>query len=86
MSWTHSHAQTLTLSEHAAEQRRLHRHLVAQLTASPGHTGDTSSSDSDTDEQPSESEPDANYYFLQVRPFSVLYCKFVDVKLILVMG
>jgi len=69
MSWTHSHAQTLTLTEHAAEQRRLHRHLVAQLRNNNNTNGVvTSSSDSDTDEQPSESEPDSNYYFLQPVP------------------
>ena len=66
MSWTHSHAQTFTLLEHAAEQRRLHRHLLAQIrsaTAAPA----SSSSDSDTDDQRSESELDLdNYYFLQV--------------------
>lgn len=66
MSWTHSHAQTFTLLEHAAEQRRLHRHLLAQIrsvTAAPA----SSSSDSDTDDQRSESELDLDtYYFLQV--------------------
>uniref|UniRef100_A0A1B6F830 Cysteine/serine-rich nuclear protein N-terminal domain-containing protein n=1 Tax=Cuerna arida TaxID=1464854 RepID=A0A1B6F830_9HEMI len=66
MSWTHSHAQTFTLMEHAAEQRRLHRHLVAQLRTASNVT--SSSSDSDTDEPPSESEPDSNYYFLQPVP------------------
>uniref|UniRef100_A0A1B6KXP7 Cysteine/serine-rich nuclear protein N-terminal domain-containing protein n=1 Tax=Graphocephala atropunctata TaxID=36148 RepID=A0A1B6KXP7_9HEMI len=66
MSWTHSHAQTFTLIEHAAEQRRLHRHLVAQLRTASNVT--SSSSDSDTDEPPSESEPDSNYYFLQPVP------------------
>lgn len=68
MSWTHSHAQTFTLLEHAAEQRRLHRHLLAQIrsvTAAPA----SSSSDSDTDDQRSESELDLdNYYFLQPVP------------------
>lgn len=65
MSWTHSHAQTFTLSEHAIEQRRLHRHFMAQLRSTSNNTA-SSSSDSETDEQLSESEPDANNYFLQV--------------------
>lgn len=66
MSWTHSHEQSFTLPEHAAEQRRLHRHLIAQLRSTSA-TPASSSSESDTDDQRSESEMDLdNYYFLQV--------------------
>lgn len=70
MSWTHSHAQTFTLMEHAAEQRRLHRHLLSQLrSANNTNNQASSSSDSDTDDQRSESDLDIdNYYFLQPVP------------------
>lgn len=68
MSWTHSHAQTFTLLEHAAEQRRLHRHLLARIRSAVTVPA-SSSSDSDTDDQRSESELDLdNYYFLQPVP------------------
>ncbi|XP_039279185.1 uncharacterized protein LOC111057239 isoform X2 [Nilaparvata lugens] len=69
MSWTHSHAQTFSLVEHAVEQRRVHRHLLSQLRSNTGSTANnalSSSSDSDTDDQRSESDLDMdNYYFLQ---------------------
>ncbi|XP_075212512.1 AXIN1 up-regulated 1 [Lycorma delicatula] len=70
MSWTHSHAQTFTLIEHAAEQRRLHRHLLSQLRSANNSSNQaSSSSDSDTDDQRSESDLDIdNYYFLQPVP------------------
>lgn len=70
MSWTHSHAQTLSLMEHATEQRRLHRHVLAKLQSSSGHVT-SSSSESETDEQPSESESDTNCYFLQVKEINI---------------
>uniref|UniRef100_A0A1B6DRP7 Cysteine/serine-rich nuclear protein N-terminal domain-containing protein n=1 Tax=Clastoptera arizonana TaxID=38151 RepID=A0A1B6DRP7_9HEMI len=68
MSWTHSHERSFTLSEHATEQRRLHRHLIAQLRSTSTLPA-SSSSESDTDDQRSESEMDLdNYYFLQPVP------------------
>ncbi|RZF32147.1 hypothetical protein LSTR_LSTR004010 [Laodelphax striatellus] len=72
MSWTHSHAQTFSLVEHAVEQRRVHRHLLSQLRNNTNSTTNntlSSSSDSDTDDQRSESDLDIdNYYFLQPVP------------------
>ncbi|CAH0382542.1 unnamed protein product [Bemisia tabaci] len=74
MSWTHSHAQRFSLGEHAAEQRRLHRHALSQLRSGQNINNTqcpmmSSSEDSESDDQPSESELDLeNYYFLQPVP------------------
>lgn len=74
MGSTHSHMQRFSLTEHAVEQRRLHRQILQQLR-SERHvsTGNGSSSDdSDSEEEPSdasESELDLDsYYFLQPVP------------------
>lgn len=75
MEWQHSHVQNFTLTEHALEQRRLHRQILQQLK-SERHSlqGDSlsSSEDSDTEEEASdisESELDLDsYYFLQPVP------------------
>ncbi|KAK2580968.1 hypothetical protein KPH14_006031 [Odynerus spinipes] len=76
MSATHTHAERFSLSEHAAEQRRLHRARLAQLrserAANCGTEPASSSEDpsDDTDEEPSDNdELDIdNYYFLQPVP------------------
>lgn len=79
MSWTHSHAQRFSLGEHAAEQRRLHRHALSQLRSGQNINNTqcpmmSSSEDSESDDQPSESELDLeNYYFLQVRFLKLLF-------------
>ncbi|XP_041970455.1 uncharacterized protein LOC121726883 [Aricia agestis] len=75
MEWEHSHTQKFTLTEHALEQRRLHRQILQQLK-SERHSGQgesmSSSEDSDTEEETSdisESELDLDsYYFLQPVP------------------
>lgn len=75
MEAQHTHARKFTMSEHALEQRRLHRQLLQQLRNERGsNNGNTASSsdDSDSEEEPSdvsESELDLdNYYFLQPVP------------------
>lgn len=76
MSATHTHAERFSLSEHAAEQRRLHRARLAQLrserAANCGTEPASSSEDpsDDTDEEPSDNdELDIDsYYFLQPVP------------------
>lgn len=75
MEWEHSHVQKFTLTEHALEQRRLHRQILQQLK-NERHTlkgvSLSSSEDSDTEEEASdisESELDLDsYYFLQPVP------------------
>ncbi|XP_017769744.1 PREDICTED: uncharacterized protein LOC108557651 [Nicrophorus vespilloides] len=70
----HSHTKKFSLTEHAVEQRRLHRQLLQQLRMERQVASNTvsSSDDSDSEEEPSdasESELDLeNYYFLQPVP------------------
>ncbi|XP_011059821.1 PREDICTED: uncharacterized protein LOC105149241 [Acromyrmex echinatior] len=78
MSATHTHAERFSLSEHAAEQRRIHRARLAQLRserncATNCVTETASSSEDpsdDTDEEPSDNEEldIDSYYFLQPVP------------------
>ncbi|XP_026757103.2 uncharacterized protein LOC113516826 [Galleria mellonella] len=75
MEWEHTHIQQFTLTEHALEQRRLHRQILQQLKNerhSIQGTSLSSSEDSDTEEETSdisESELDLDsYYFLQPIP------------------
>ncbi|XP_013201220.2 uncharacterized protein LOC106143636 [Amyelois transitella] len=75
MEWVHTHSQNFTLSEHALEQRRLHRQILQQLKSerhSIQGTSLSSSEDSDSEEEASdisESELDLDsYYFLQPIP------------------
>lgn len=75
MEWEHSHTQHFTLTEHALEQRRLHRQILQQLKSerhSLQGVALSSSEDSDTEEEASdisESELDLDsYYFLQPVP------------------
>ncbi|TGZ55543.1 uncharacterized protein Axud1 [Temnothorax longispinosus] len=78
MNATHTHAERFSLSEHAAEQRRIHRARLAQLRserncATNCVTETASSSEDpsdDTDEEPSDNEEldIDSYYFLQPVP------------------
>ncbi|XP_059049860.1 uncharacterized protein LOC131844891 [Achroia grisella] len=75
MEWEHTHIQQFTLTEHAIEQRRLHRQILQQLRNerhSIQGASLSSSEDSDTEEETSdisESELDLDsYYFLQPIP------------------
>lgn len=78
MSATHTHAERFSLSEHAVEQRRIHRARLAQLRserncATNCVTETASSSEDpsdDTDEEPSDNEEldIDSYYFLQPVP------------------
>lgn len=75
MEAQHTHARKFSMTEHALEQRRIHRQLLQQLRSERGaNNGNTASSsdDSDSEEEPSdvsESELDLdNYYFLQPVP------------------
>lgn len=73
MGSTHSHVQRFSLTEHAIEQRRLHRQILQQLRSERHMSRTTSSSDdSDSEEElsdASESELDLDsYYFLQPVP------------------
>ncbi|XP_050461067.1 uncharacterized protein LOC126856535 isoform X2 [Cataglyphis hispanica] len=78
MSATHTHAERFSLSEHAAEQRRIHRAHLAQLrserncaTSCVTETASSSEDPSDdTDEEPSDTEEldIDSYYFLQPVP------------------
>ncbi|XP_011298078.1 uncharacterized protein Axud1 [Fopius arisanus] len=76
MSATHTHAERFSLSEHAAEQRRLHRARLAQLRSERAancvvETASSSEDPSDdTDEEPSDGEEldIDSYYFLQPVP------------------
>lgn len=74
MGSQHSHMQRFSLTEHAVEQRRLHRQILQQLRSERhmSRTGASSSDDSDSEEElsdASESELDLDsYYFLQPVP------------------
>ncbi|XP_047357850.1 AT-rich interactive domain-containing protein 4B isoform X2 [Vespa velutina] len=76
MSATHTHAERFSLSEHAAEQRRLHRARLAQLRSERAANCATEAASSsedpsdDTDEEPSDNEEldIDSYYFLQPVP------------------
>ncbi|XP_014204229.1 uncharacterized protein LOC106636361 [Copidosoma floridanum] len=81
MTATHSHAERFSLTEHAVEQRRLHRARLAQLRQERAATlianstefGASSSEDpsDDTDEEPCDSSEELDidsYYFLQPVP------------------
>ncbi|XP_017761900.1 PREDICTED: uncharacterized protein LOC108552035 [Eufriesea mexicana] len=76
MSPTHTHAERFSLSEHAAEQRRIHRARLAQLrserAANCVSEAASSSEDpsDDTDEEQSDNEEldIDSYYFLQPVP------------------
>lgn len=74
MEWQHSHIHKFSLTEHATEQRRLHRQLLQQLRHERHLQGVALSSSDDTDTEEdasdlSESEFDLdNYYFLQPVP------------------
>ncbi|KAK0079105.1 hypothetical protein PV325_001713 [Microctonus aethiopoides] len=76
MSATHTHAERFSLSEHAAEQRRMHRARLAQLRServadSIAEAASSSEDPSDdTDEEPSDIEDldIDSYYFLQPVP------------------
>ncbi|XP_053603760.1 cysteine/serine-rich nuclear protein 2 [Plodia interpunctella] len=75
MEWQHTHSEKFTLSEHALEQRRLHRQILQQLKSerhSIQGASLSSSEDSDSEEEASdisESELDLDsYYFLQPIP------------------
>ncbi|XP_076243005.1 AXIN1 up-regulated 1 isoform X2 [Calliopsis andreniformis] len=76
MSATHTHAERFSLSEHAAEQRRIHRARLAQLRSERAANcvaeAASSSEDpsDDTDEEPSDNEEldIDSYYFLQPVP------------------
>lgn len=76
MSATHTHAERFSLSEHAAEQRRIHRARLAQLRSerAANCVAETASSSEDpsddTDEEPSDNEEldIDSYYFLQPVP------------------
>ncbi|XP_076168993.1 AXIN1 up-regulated 1 isoform X2 [Ptiloglossa arizonensis] len=76
MSATHTHAERFSLSEHAAEQRRIHRARLAQLRSERAANcvveAASSSEDpsDDTDEEQSDNEEldIDSYYFLQPVP------------------
>ncbi|XP_013168412.1 PREDICTED: uncharacterized protein LOC106118320 [Papilio xuthus] len=75
MEWEHTHMQKFTLTEHALEQRRLHRQILQQIKNERHNMQGvtvSSSEDSDTEEETSdisESELDLDsYYFLQPVP------------------
>ncbi|XP_012281301.1 uncharacterized protein LOC105700216 [Orussus abietinus] len=76
MSAMHTHAERFSLTEHAAEQRRLHRARLAQLRTerAANCTAEAASSSEDpsddTDEEPSDNEEldIDSYYFLQPVP------------------
>lgn len=74
MGAQHSHSKTFTITEHALEQRRIHRQLLQQLRserqAANGNNSSSDESESDDEQSDaSESEIDLdNYYFLQPVP------------------
>lgn len=75
MTSQHTHLRKFSMSEHASEQRRIHRQLLQQLRCEkhlPNGTVASSSDDSDSEEEPSdasEAELDLdNYNFLQPVP------------------
>ncbi|KAK6619327.1 hypothetical protein RUM44_003709 [Polyplax serrata] len=71
MASVHSHVQEFTLSEHATEQRRLHRLMLQRLRNErlqpPSDTDDTESEEEPTDDDEGELDLDS-YYFLQPVP------------------
>lgn len=75
MGSQHTHVKKFSLTEHAVEQRRIHRQMLQQLRSErtvSGRAPGSSSDDSDSEDEPSdasESEMDVdNYYFLQPVP------------------
>lgn len=76
MSLVHSHVQQFTLSEHAVEQRRLHRLMLQRLRNErlqpPSDTDDTESDEEPTDDEEDEMDLDS-YYFLQVIYWKIDY-------------
>lgn len=75
MTSQHTHLRKFSISEHATEQRRIHRQLLQQLRSEkhiPNGNPISSSDDSDSEEEPSdtsEAELDLeNYNFLQPVP------------------
>lgn len=70
MASVHSHVQQFTLTEHAMEQRRLHRLMLQRLRNErlqpPSDTDDSESEEEPTDDEEDELDLDS-YYFLQVR-------------------
>nr|XP_022910179.1 uncharacterized protein LOC111421267 [Onthophagus taurus] len=74
MEAQHTHTRKFTITEHAVEQRRIHRQLLQQLRSERNVNGPTHSSSDDSDSEEdasdvSESELDLdNYYFLQPVP------------------
>lgn len=75
MTSQHTHLRKFSISEHASEQRRIHRQLLQQLRSEkhvPNGNPVSSSDDSDSEEEPSdtsETELDLdNYNFLQPVP------------------
>ncbi|CAG9863323.1 unnamed protein product [Phyllotreta striolata] len=74
MGAQHSHVRKFSISEHATEQRRIHRQLLQQLKSERNVTSGTgtSSDESDSEDEISEAsdtevDPD-NYHFLQPVP------------------
>ena len=71
MSSAHSHMQQFSITEHFAEQRKVHRNLITSLR---GHMKDNAGpgSESDSCDEPEETPSDLSddefdsYYFLQV--------------------
>lgn len=76
MSATHTHAERFSLSEHAAEQRRIHRARLAQLrseraancVAEAASSSEDPSDDTDEEQSDNEELDIDNYYFLQPVP------------------
>lgn len=76
MSAAHTHAERFSLTEHAAEQRRIHRAKLAQLRAERAANNVVEAASSsedpsdDTDEEPSDAEDldivDSYYFLLPV--------------------
>lgn len=70
MSWTHSHVQTFTLSQYAAEQRRVHQRMAKSPHSllDSGSMSCDSNDDTDSDDQFSDQDFDSDSsYTLQVR-------------------
>ncbi|XP_076764230.1 AXIN1 up-regulated 1 [Xylocopa sonorina] len=76
MSATHTHAERFSLSEHAAEQRRIHRARLAQLrseraancVAEAASSSEDPSDDTDEEQSDNEELDIDSYYFLQPVP------------------
>lgn len=81
MSSVHSHVQQFTLTEHATEQRRLHRLMLQRLRNErlqpPSDTDDTESDEEPTDDDEGELDLDS-YYFLQVEVCFYLQSEMVN--------